>query len=109
MSVERIRELNDTLRTTLDPKLGHVVMGRQVAALHPEDLAIVIERVRTYSEFTEDNDPSSHHSYGAFEHRTIWYCFKIEYTDQNGRLGASDPADPTTTIRTLTIVALPSY
>jgi hypothetical protein len=51
----RIRELNDSLRRTFSG--GKVVMTDGVAALAEGVLAQVLQRVRTFDEFTKDNDP----------------------------------------------------
>jgi hypothetical protein len=50
-----IRELNDVLRGTFSG--AKVVMTDGVAALPERELTELLERVRRFHEFTEDNDP----------------------------------------------------
>ena len=50
-ATERIRELNDLFRSTLHG--GQVVITAGVQALELLDLARLIERVRSFSDFTE--------------------------------------------------------
>ena len=69
----RIRELNDLLRRTFTG--GKVVMTDGVAALPEVDLAQLLAKVRSFDEFTNDNDPYGEHDFGSFEldghHRTF--------------------------------------
>jgi hypothetical protein len=57
--------LNDALRRTFAG--GKVVMTSGVAALAEGELAQVLERVRTFDEFTNDNDPRGEHDFGNFQ------------------------------------------
>ena len=65
MRAEKIRELNDTFRTTLDRRQGLVVMTTGVDALASDVKAMVIRRVATFSEFTPENDPHGEHDFGS--------------------------------------------
>src|SRR4051794_10142930 len=97
MSADRIRELNDQLRTTLDPRFGQVLMTAGVNALPPGVKATVIEHVRTFSDFNEDNDPHQEHDFGNFSlvgHKFFW---KIDAYDTEMQYGSPDPADPAKT------------
>ncbi len=54
-SAKRIAELNDVLRTTFVG--GQVMITAGVHALSPEVQAQVLMAVRTFDDFTPDNDP----------------------------------------------------
>ena len=103
----RIRELNDLLRSTFTG--GRVVMTDGVAALPERELAQLLERLRSFDEFTNDNDPHGEHDFGSVELAGTTYFFKVDYyaLDMDG--GSEDPADPTKTTRVLTIMRADEY
>jgi Protein of unknown function (DUF3768) len=103
----RIRELNDSLRSTFNG--GKVVMTDGVAALPEGKLAQVLERVRRFDEFSEDNDPYGEHDFGIIELAGQRYFFKVDYYAPDMEGGSEDPADPTKTTRVLTIMRADEY
>lgn len=81
-----IAKLNDEFR-----KGGFGIMvtpGVQVL----ENLHMLIDEIRSYSEFNENNDPYGEHDFGTVH----WYgekvFWKIDYYDQSLQYG-SDPLD----------------
>ena len=70
---QRIAALNDRLRTRIGclDALTHwkaqVWMTAGIAALPPAWQLAIQERVRTYDDFSEDNDPYGEHDFGAFD------------------------------------------
>ncbi len=65
-----VAEQNDRFRTSLgtDPGVpGRIVITAGVNALSTEAKAQIITAVRTFSEFTADNDPLGLHDFGVFE------------------------------------------
>jgi hypothetical protein len=109
MSADQIRALNDALRTTLNPQLGRVMMTSGVAALSESDRAAVFEKIRTFSNFTEANDPHGEHDFFSFDHAGTRYAVKIDYFDKNLEYGSEDPADTSKTIRVLTVMKMAEY
>jgi hypothetical protein len=105
----KIRELNDAFRTTLDDRLGRVMMTAGIDALPPDAKAMVIRRVATFSNFTPDNDPHGEHDFGSFTHAGRKIFFKLDYFDPQMRFGSEDPADPAKTTRVLTIMLADEY
>lgn len=104
---ERIRKLNDAFRTTFLG--GRVMMSTGVASLLDDTRAEILDKVRTFNAFTEDNDPSGEHDFGVVEaggRRVFW---KIDYYDAACEYGAEDPADPSQTTRVLTIFFAHEY
>ena len=105
----RIRELNDTLRKTLDLDLGRVLITSGVSELGRERQHDILQAVQDFSNFDSDNDPHGEHDFGSFElagHKLFW---KIDYYDRNLEFGSPDPADPTKTTRVLTIMLAMEY
>lgn len=50
----------------------------------------VVSKVRSFSEFSEDNDPYGEHDFGSFELDGNKLFWKIDYYDQN-KSGFCDP------------------
>ena len=84
-------------------------MTQGVAALPEGELAEVLERVRTFDEFTKDNDPHGEHDFGNFEVGGVTYFFKVDYYTPDMEGGSEDPADPDKTTRVLTIMRADEY
>jgi hypothetical protein len=61
----RIRELNDTFRQTFIG--GGVLVTAGVRELPPETNSALLDRVRAFDQFTEDNDPHQEHDFGSIE------------------------------------------
>ena len=101
---ERVRELNDAFRKTLDPTLGRTMLTAGVSSLPSDASAIVIRRVATFDAFDGDNDPYGEHDFGNFELAGRRFFFKLDYYDRKLEFGADDPADPAKTTRVLTII-----
>ena len=70
-SHERIRELNDAFRKSLDPTLGRTVLTVGVSA-HPSNVqAMAMRKVATFDAFDADNDPHGEHDFGSFKLLTL--------------------------------------
>jgi hypothetical protein len=105
--MSRIRELNDAFRITFEG--GRVLITAGVSALPPVLAAEVLQRVRTFSDFTPDNDPYGEHDFGRFEVAGRPLIWKIDYYDKSLTFGSEDPADPEQTTRVLTIMLAEDY
>jgi hypothetical protein len=104
---DRIRELNDAFRTTLEG--GQCLFTASVSDLGLPFSMAALAAVRAFGEFTTDNDPYGEHDFGAFqigEERLFW---KIDYYDLSLEFGSNDPADPAQTKRVLTIMLAEEY
>jgi hypothetical protein len=62
-STSKIRALNDALRTIAAGN-GRVYVTAGIAALPMQDQVHIMWRVRDFSAFTPENDPSGHHDFG---------------------------------------------
>lgn len=102
---KRIRALNDSFRQSMS---GGKVVTTSSLSNHP-NLGTILERVRTYTAFTEDNDPHGEHDWGSLmigAERIFW---KIDYYDKSLDQGSVDPSDPAVTTRVLTIMLASEY
>ena len=106
-NAERVRLLNDNFRTTFVG--GQVVMTQGVSELPLDTKARALMAVRSFDQFTSDNDPHREHDFGSFEIEGETYFFKIDYyaLDMDG--GSEDPADLEKTTRVLTIMRADEY
>jgi hypothetical protein len=102
---EIIRGLNDRFRQTLQG--GRVVVTRGIAAR--EDATIIVSLVRTFNDFSEDNDPYGEHDFGAFDRGGENIFWKIDYYDADLTAGSPDPAEAAVTTRVLTIMLAEEY
>ena len=102
---ERIRELNDNLRKTLLG--GQVVITASLA--DRTDLNQILEKVRTFDDFSEDNDPHKEHDFGSIEIGSDTLFWKIDaYSlDMNG--ASPNSADEKVTQRVLCIMHSSEY
>jgi hypothetical protein len=96
----RIRELNDELRKTFEG--GRIVVTIGVNALEVNVKQQILDKVRTFDDFTKDNDPHGELAGDKF----FW---KIDYYDATLDGGSEDPSDPTQTTRVLTIMLAAEY
>ena len=108
MSTNTIAKLNDLLRTTFIG--GQIVMTAGIAALPPEVQEDIVTKVRTFNDFSEDNDPYGERDFGAFDQSGAGKIFwKIDYYDATMTMGSENPADPKQTRRVLTILLAEEY
>lgn len=103
-----IAGLNDLLRTTF--LTGRVVMTEGIRALPAHAREEIITKVRTFDDFTADNDPHGERDFGAFDQAGVGKVFwKIDYYDPSLTFGSENPADPKATVRVLTIMLAEEY
>lgn len=104
---ERIRYYNDLLRRSGEN--GTVVITNSVASLPKERRVSLLDKVRQFDDFSEDNDPHKEHDFGSIEMDNETFFFKIDYYDLEMKRLASNPADPSVTHRVLTIMRAQEY
>ena len=81
MNTKRIAELNDKFRTTLIG--GKVILTSGIASLPTEQQQEIINKVKTFNIFTEDNDPYGEHDFGCFDYHGQQIFWKIDMYDLN--------------------------
>ena len=106
---ERIRDLNDAFRKSLDPTLGRVMLTVGVNALPSDVRATAMRKVATFDAFSVDNDPHGEHDFGNFQLAGRRFFFKIDYYDPRLEFGSADPADPAKTTRVLMLMLAEEY
>lgn len=99
----RIAELNDRLRTT--GQGGRMFVTQAVAALPHDVSQQLLVRLRSFADFTPNNDPHGEHDFGMMTLDGAQYAWKIDYYDINLEYGSHDPADETITCRVLNLMA----
>ena len=104
---ERIRDLNDELRTTGIG--GKTYLTRGMWAKGSDFVAHAVAAVRAFDAFSEDNDPWQEHDCATLDVDGETVIFKIDYYDVNMEYGSPDPADPKVTRRVLTIMLAEEY
>jgi len=102
-----IRLRNDNFRSTGIG--GKVLLTRGIAALPEQDQSEIVQKVRVFDAFTEDNDPYREHDFGSFSHSGHKVFWKIDYYDPSMTFGSEDPADTQKTVRVLTIMLAEEY
>ena len=109
MSADRIRQLNDSFRTTLSPSLGRVMCTAGVNGNGAAFVAKCLAAVAAFSDFTPDNDPHGEHDFGSFEVDDEQCFWKIDYyADRSLTYGADDPSS-LSTVRVMTIMLAEEY
>ena len=69
----------------------------------------MVNIVRKFNTFTEDNDPHHEHDFGAFTHNGKKYFWKIDLYDLDCRMHSPDASDPEVTCRVLTVMFAQEY
>lgn len=100
--------LNDLCRTAMGVA-GRLLQTEGINALPYADQSAIREKVETFKNFTPDNDPHGERDFGAFEHNGKRIFWKIDYYASDMEHGSENPADPTQTVRVLTIMLASEY
>ena len=98
----RITALNDAFRKTAIGGQWYITRG--IAALPALEQWAIMEKVRGFDTFTPDNDPYGEHDFGALEHQGQRIFWKIDYYAPGLEGHSEDPADPSKTVRVLTVM-----
>jgi hypothetical protein len=104
---DRIRELNDAFRHTFVGGAGMITAG--VEAMPLDQRRSLLQKVRSFEAFGENNDPHGEHDFGAVDEAGVLCFWKIDYYDRKTEFGSPDPADPAVTTRVLTIMRADEY
>lgn len=102
-----IASLNDAFRA--NPTLGTFVLTAGIRANTPQDIATIINKVRYFKDFSEENNPYGERDFGAFDFKGNKVFWKIDYYDHNFEYASLDAANPEVTNRVLTIMYADEY
>jgi Protein of unknown function (DUF3768) len=106
-SRDRIRALNDAFRRSFVG--GTVVVTAGFESLSSDRRRFILARIRTFDNFDEDNDPHGEHDFGLIEDGDVRCFWKIDYYDTDLELMSPDAADPSVTMRVLTVMLVDEY
>ncbi len=98
----KIRALNDAFRTSFWG--GRVMMTAGVAALETPVRNAVVEKIKAFDAFDDDNDPWGEHDFVSVEQDGQTFFAKIDYYDRKLEAHSEDAADPKKTCRVLTVM-----
>lgn len=104
----KIAKLNDAFREAIWTN-GSTYKTEGINALPAKDQHEILERVRTFNDFSEGNDPYGEHDFGSVEYEGNKAYWKIDYYDSSLTVGSEDPADPEKTTRVMTIMLTHEY
>jgi hypothetical protein len=88
-TVDRIRALNDAFRRTFIG--GAVMITTGVEAMPAEQRKSLLQKVRAFDAFTDDNDPHREHDFGAVDEGGVRYFWKIDCYERATEFGSPDP------------------
>ena len=103
----RIQQLNDAFRTTFEG--GRITLTQGISSCGEIFVLAALAEVKTFSDFSEDNDPNHEHDFGSFEIESQTLFWKIDYYAHDMEHGSEDPSDVTQTTRLLTIMLAEEY
>lgn len=103
----QIATLNDAFRTSFNG--GVLVLTAGIQALPEEVQVEILYKVRTFNEFTPDNDPHGEHDFGSLTVQGHRVFFKIDYYDLSMEFHSENPADSSVTQRVLTVMLAREY
>jgi Protein of unknown function (DUF3768) len=106
--MNRIAEINDRFRATLNQELGKVIITRSVNELPLGTKIRLANAVTEYSQFN-DIDPHDEHDFGQIQMNGESYYWRIDYYDKDFQYGTYDPGNLSITKRVLTIMHRDDY
>ncbi|CAO3404292.1 DUF3768 domain-containing protein [Azospirillum palustre] len=80
-----------------------------ITSLAPLHVSLILAGVRTFNASTEDNDPHGEHDCAIMTIRETRIMWKIDYYDPTMTYLSSEAADPSLTVRVLTIMLASEY
>lgn len=101
---EFIRMHNDMFRTTLHMIIGDIFLSPKVEKLSEMQQRQLIICIKTFNNFTPENDPEGMHNRGEIEFEGVWYDWIIALFDRENRdQPAQHPSNQNLTWRRLVI------
>jgi hypothetical protein len=85
------------------------MVTRGLQARGPDFVAAALAAVAQFERFDRDNDPYGEHDFGALTVQGERLFWKIACYDRTLTAGSPDPADPTVTVRVLTLMLAEEY
>ena len=107
VTVKKIRDLNDAFRKTGIG--GRIMLTIGIRELGERAVQEVIEKIRKFSDFNENNDPHGEHDFGSITLNGVKVIWKVDYYDRSLEFGSPDPSDASITTRVMTIMCADEY
>lgn len=107
-----IARLNDEFRTELlinTPLNCQLVLSRYVGMLATDQIDTLLDLVRKFDVFNEENDPWGEHDFGSVTMDGTQYFWKIDYFDLAKEYLSIDATRPDITVRVLTVMLAEEY
>ena len=79
-----------------------------VEAMPLDQRRSLLQKIRSFDAFSEDNDPHQEHDFGSVE-RPASAAFEDRLLRPKTKFGSPDPADPAVTTRVMTIMLAEEY
>ena len=102
-----VKTLNDKFRKTLLG--GKVMLTRGIYSKGQAVINDILNSVKAFNNFNENNDPYNEHDYGSFLYDGEKIMWKIDYYDRNLQYYSDNPADITKTVRVMTVMLAEEY
>jgi len=102
-----IANLNDAFRRTLKGGLVGGTIG--FVSLPRQTVGKVIEAIRAFDAWDNGNDPHGEHDFVCVKVDGETVFAKIDYSNPDMSGGSENPADPTKTLRLMTIMLASEY
>ena len=105
--ISEIAAQNDDFRKHLSK--GTLVLTQGIRSNKTEDIEAIINNVRTFDKFDENNDPYNEHDFGAFDYKGKRIFWKIDYYDRKFLYLSPDVSNPRVTNKVMTIMYAEEY
>lgn len=102
-----IAQQNDEFRKHLSK--GTLVLTQGIRSNTTDDIQAIINAVRTFEQFDNNNDPYNEHDFGAFEYKGRKVFWKIDNYDKAFLYLSQDACNPRLTNKVLTIMYAEEY
>ena len=107
LNTNEIALQNDDFRKHLSK--GTLVLTQGIRSNTSEDIQAIINQVRTFDKFDENNDPYNEHDFGAFDYKGKKVFWKIDNYDRKFLYLSPDVCNPKLTNKVLTIMYAEEY
>lgn len=104
----RVRALNDRFRIE-GLGNGTIVLTQGIQAGGQDFVVAAVDAIRTFSDFSDGNDPWGEHDFGAVEIEGQKVFWKLDCYDPTLSNGSENPANEALTKRVLTIMLASEY
>ena len=91
-NVSEIAKLNDEFRA--NPSLGTLILTEGIRSNTHDDIATIINKVRNFNDFDENNNPYGEKDFGAFDFKGKKIFWKIDYYDKEFLFLSPDACKP---------------